>query len=115
MTDVIKKYLSLNNDEFTKMLSKYYEMLKNQENIDLNTLKSTMKSDVLREEEAQTLYLLFNALGKSDLESQKKTIENFIAGINDNYKKACDEHKKNSSLYLKLGLLFGIAIALLLL
>ena len=67
----------------------------------------------LKNEEKDVLFLFFKSLGRSDLDSQSKEINNFLSRFNDFTKTATLENKKYGSLSIKLGLVAGLFLIIL--
>lgn len=61
-------------------------------------------------EEERMICDYFNALGKGDSSTQKSNFSCFDAQLNEYSKKAEIEYKKYANLYVKLGVLIGLAI-----
>ena len=62
----------------------------------------------------QTIFMFFSSLGRYDAENQIKEIEEFKLKFNEMRSQAQGENKKYGGLYIKLGLMFGIMLAILL-
>ena len=65
-------------------------------------------------EESQTIFMFFKSLGRYDAENQIKELEDFKLKFDEMRMQSDSENKKYGGLYVKLGLMFGIMIAILL-
>ncbi len=72
------------------------------------------KNICLSKEERDDVYAFFKTLGRYDCENQIKEIENFKKTFETSLIDAQAENKKYGSLYVKLGLMAGLLIAILL-
>lgn len=82
-----------------------------------NVLEESMlfkKNICLSKEEKEIVYAFFKTLGRYDSENQIKEIENFKKTFESSFADAQAENKKYSSLYVKLGLMAGLLVAILL-
>ena len=72
------------------------------------------KNICLTDDEKRTIFGFFKSLGKYDCENQIKEIEDYKKTFETSLVDAQAENKKYSSLYVKLGLMAGLIIAILL-
>ena len=70
---------------------------------------------ILNDEEKNMILIFFLSLGKFDVFNQTKQLNSQKEELNKLYSNAEQEAKKYAPLYLKLGIIFGLAIALILL
>ena len=82
---------------------------------ELSKEKLFAKNTPANGEEKDFIFLFFKCLGRLDASEQTKEIENFKTRFLEMKSKADAEHKKYGSLYLKLGFIAGLFIAVLLL
>ena len=69
----------------------------------------------LNKEDEKIIKSFANMLGGSDTEGQLKNIRNFTGMLENQQKNADEKYKSTAPVYRKLGVLFGIAIVILLL
>lgn len=89
-----------------------YEAYKKTE-LELLSRKSAFSR--LKDEDRNVLDDFFACLGKGDLESEKKNAQLTLQRLDELFFEAKENEKKNSKLYSSLGLIFGLAIVLVLL
>lgn len=83
-----------------------------QENLNFNEENLFYNIKILSNDEKQLLILFLTSLGKFDVFNQSKQLENQEKELELLRKNAEDEAKKYGPLYLKLGVILGLAIAL---
>lgn len=83
-----------------------------QENLNFNEENLFCNIKILSNDEKQLLILFLTSLGKFDVFNQSKQLENQEKELELLRKNAEDEAKKYGPLYLKLGVILGLAIAL---
>ncbi len=77
--------------------------------------KSNFDTVVIKKEEKQLLLNIFNYLGKSDSENQIAGLTNFSKQVQFVLNKCREEYNNLGKISTKLGVLFGIALAICLL
>lgn len=70
--------------------------------------------NILRENETETILLFLQSLGRLDVKNQTEEIDNFKKRFEEMKLSAEEDNKKKGGLYLKLGLILGILVAILL-
>lgn len=113
LKEIINSNLNSYAGEFKHILNGYLNYLSSEAVLISETLLFK-KNTFLNDEEKQTLFLFFKSLGRYDAENQIKEIQNFTAKFQDLQKTAELESKKYSALYIKLGLMLGILVAIIL-
>ena len=68
---------------------------------------------ILKKEEKDIIFSFFSSLGRFDASSQSKEIKMYQNKIDELYDVSNDECKKYASLFIKLGIIFGILVCLL--
>lgn len=101
------------SSDFKSVLNGYLIYINSDAKV-LNQEELLKKNNFLSDDEKQTIYLFFKSLGRYDAENQIKEIEHFKQKFESLSLSAENESKKYSSLYIKLGLMFGILVAILL-
>lgn len=101
------RYKSLINDQ----LSGIEKLLDDNRSIDDGALKEYIAAGLLTADEYESVIRFFNVLGKSDADNQTVTVQSFKAAFTNYHNDSMEKKKKYSSLYWKLGLLAGAAIA----
>lgn len=105
VTTILKDYLKTAND------SRYLKNLINSYlngNVDCDLL-------IIKKDERQLVKNIFNHLGKSDCENQIAGLTNFSAQAQFLIKKSRNDYEKEGKIATKLGILFGVALAICLL
>ena len=69
--------------------------------------------DILKDDEKDTIFMFFKSLGRSDLESQSKEIQNFQLRFENTSQSTQKENKKYGSLAIKLGFIAGLFLIVL--
>lgn len=101
---------SNNNKNLCKLLENYSICLADTEGVSKEILFDGIK--FLTEQEKESIFVFFSSFGKVDVFNQVEQIDCFINSVAEYYessKKQCD---KNCLLYTKLGILFGLFVAL---
>jgi len=106
----IMQDFSTKNKDVVKLISNYVVCLNQNEKLTVETLFKEIK--ILNSEEKNILNLFFMSLGKLDVSNQIKQLENQKEQIKIYYQKADEEAKKYVPLYMKLGIIFGLLLAL---
>ena len=96
-----------------KLISNFVRCLENLNEVTKEELFKDLK--ILSEEEKNMIFIFFLSLGKFDVINQTKQLEGQKEEINKFYKNAEQEAKKFGPLYLKLGIIIGLGVALILL
>lgn len=106
----IMQDFTTNNKEVLKVINNYIEVL----NSDLKSTNEILFKDIkiLNEEEKNILNLFFSSLGKLDVSNQIKQLEGQKEQLKQFYLKAEQEAQKYVPLYMKLGIIIGLAFAL---
>lgn len=81
---------------------------------DLTSEKLFGKNNLIKIEDKEVVTMFFRSLGRSDVENQTKEIKNAISRFEILQQNASAENKKYGSLGTKLGIIAGLAIAILL-
>lgn len=97
--------------EAKKLIKNFVDCLNYDKAIEKENLFNGIK--ILHEEEKAFLEIFFKSLGKFDAFNQTSQLENQRLELSDFYKKAEEESKKFAPLYLKLGIIAGLVLALL--
>ena len=109
LIEIIKDYNSQNKD--VERLSKnFINCLEYDLEVKNETIFDGIK--ILNEEEKNVVVLFLKSLGKFDAYNQTKQLTNQKQQINLFYKNAEEEQKKYSPLYLKIGVIAGLVVAL---
>jgi len=98
------------NKDVLKVINNYIGCLNNNMKLTNDLLFKDMK--ILNEEEKNILNLFFFSLGKLDVANQIKQLKGQKEQIKQFYLKAEQEAQKYVPLYMKLGIIFGLAFAL---
>ena len=77
-----------------------------------NILNKKQINSLLSENENNEISQFMYSLGKTDLKTQRKMIENFKELIKNSRNKYSEKHKRDSKLYLSFGMFFGIVFSL---
>ena len=101
------------NKDIKKLISNFVRCLENLNEVTKEELFKDLK--ILSEEEKNMIFIFFLSLGKFDVINQTKQLEGQKEEINKFYKNAEQEAKKFGPLYLKLGIIIGLGVALILL
>lgn len=113
LKEIIQNSLSNYGSDFKTILNNFLSYLGDNSNLlSEEILLSGIKN--LSVEDKQTLFLFFKGLGRYDAESQIKELENYKKKFDDLKLVAEAENKKYGGLYIKLGLMLGLLIAILL-
>ena len=111
----VKNILKNLDDKHKKKLygvdKNYILYLEQQEELTKDLLCKNFK--YLKEDERDLLLMFFKSLGRSDVESQSKEINNFQERFDNLTKTAVADNKKYGSLSLKLGFIAGLFIVVL--
>ena len=67
---------------------------------------------ILHDDEKNILLIFFKSIGKFDAYNQTNQLENQKNELHEFYKKAEEESKKYTPLYMKLGVILGLVIGL---
>lgn len=113
LKEIITNSINSYSSDFKGILNGYLNYLNSDAKI-LNDEQLFKKNSMLSQDEKQTIFLFFKSLGRYDAQSQIIEIEHFQQKFEQLEKSADAENKKYSALYIKLGLLFGVLIAILL-
>ena len=89
----------------------YISFLDQENSLDKDTLFKNIS--FLKEDEKDLIYMFFKSLGRSDLDSQSKEINNFLSRFETLSSAAEKDNKKYGSLSIKLGLIAGLFITVL--
>ncbi len=107
--------LEKNADSFKGLLSQQLcgisRLLSDNRSTDEETLSEYVAQGVLTDAEYTQIIRFFSVLGKSDADNQTASVESYAAQFKIFHQEADEKKKKYSSLYWKLGLLAGAAIA----
>lgn len=93
--------------EFAELLNKYLSEL-GKENVEF--MKYVEETAFLEKDEPKTVLEYFESIGKGNSDSQKRYFTNANGVLTESFEKANAEYKKNADLYVKLGVLIGLAI-----
>lgn len=113
LKEIIKSSINSYSSDFKSVLNGYLNYLNSDAKV-LATEQLFKKNNFLSDDEKQTIFLFFKSLGRYDAENQILEIEHFKQKFESMCESAESENKKYSSLYIKLGLMFGILVAILL-
>ena len=102
-----------NNKEIKKLINNFIKCLEINNEVTKEDLFNDIK--ILNNEKKNMILIFFLSLGKFDVFNQTKQLDNQKEELNKLYSNAEQEAKKYAPLYLKLGIIFGLAIALILL
>lgn len=103
LTDFLKKYTY--KSEFSEFIGAYEKSFRTK------TLEIDLR--FLSEEEQNAALEYFLSLGKSDAASQGVMLQAYRDSLGQKKKETSVEYEKRSSLYVKLGVLFGLLIMVL--
>ena len=92
--------------DFSELLKNYLSVLGKEDEL----LNIFSEISYINQEEIKTAIDYFRSLGKGDSESQKNYFSNAKELIGEYKKKSETEYKKYADLYVKLGVLIGLAI-----
>ena len=113
LKEIIQANIRSFSGEFKHILSGYLQYLNN-ENMQFSCGLLFKKNTFLTSEERQTIFLFFKSLGRYDAENQISEINNYMEKFKAFSLSAEKENKKYGALYVKLGLMAGILLAILL-
>ena len=99
------------NSNLSRMLCNYNESLIN--NISLSKESLFKGISFLSEQEMEGIFNFFSSLGRVDVFNQVEQIELFIKTNAEYCEEASRQCTKNCALYTKLGILFGLLVAIL--
>ncbi len=113
--DKLKNLIQKNNKNLTSkdlnaLCQNIFNLLDKKQMIDYEIFNDIK---ILKKEEKDLIFSFFNSLGRLDAYSQSKEIKSYQNKINEFYNEANDECKKYASLFIKLGIIFGILVCLL--
>ncbi|MDD3397563.1 MAG: stage III sporulation protein AB [Clostridia bacterium] len=108
----IMRDFSTHNKEVLKIIKNYVDCLNNNQKLTNETLFKDIK--ILNDEEKNILNLFFLSLGKLDVLNQIKQLEAQKEQLKQFYLKAEKDAQKYVPLYMKLGIIFGLTIAIIL-
>ena len=97
------------NGEFGKVIKSYLKCLDEKKDFSVDQV-GVVKN--YTDEERNLITNFFNSLGKFDLKTQIKDMDNFKCRFEEYCEEAKAEYKKYSSLFIKLGLIIGLAISI---
>ncbi|MDD4815811.1 MAG: hypothetical protein PHQ62_01555 [Clostridia bacterium] len=109
----IMQNFSTQNKEVKKLISNFVNCLEYDLEIKTDVLFKDIK--ILNNEEKNVINIFFLSLGKFDVINQTKQLQGQKEQLNLLYKTAEQEAKKFAPLYLKMGIIAGLLLALLLL
>lgn len=112
LISILTNFVVSNNDVKTLMQNFQKSLENNQKLCEENLFKGIK---ILSQEEKNIIMSYFQSLGKFDVLNQSKQIESEISDLRAFQKNAEIEEKKYASLYFKIGIILGLAIALVLL
>lgn len=122
----MKNDINFSQDKLIEIIDRNLNVVTNK---DLNTLLCNYKNliisnidkrklfcniNFLKENEKEIIFIFFKGLGKTDVFNQIELLDKFSNKLTEFYSNATHESKKYSSLYLKLGILFGLFVAIIL-
>ena len=113
LKEIISTSMGSYGGDFKKVLQAYLNYLTSDAKL-LKEGELFEKNTFLTADEMQTIFLFFKGLGRYDAENQVKEIEEFKLKFDEMRLQADYENKKYGGLYVKLGLMFGIMLAILL-
>lgn len=108
----IMQDFSTQNKKVLKIIKNYVNCLNNNLKLSNDTLFKDIK--ILNEEEKNILSLFFQSLGKLDVTNQIKQLEAQNQQLKQFYLKAEKDAQKYGPLYMKLGIIVGLTIAIIL-
>lgn len=111
---VIDKYLSVNKNNLSKILTTYKENLQNNIIVFENANDIIPKSLFLSKEERLEIVDFFNNLGKSSYENEVQFLKRNLDNMKIKTTKAKEDTTKKGDLYFKLSIMLGFAVILLL-
>ena len=109
----IMQNFSTQNKEVKKLINNFVNCLEYDLEIKVELLFKDIK--ILNTEEKNIINIFFLSLGKLDVINQTKQLQGQKEQLNLLYKTAEQEEKKFAPLYLKMGIIAGLLLALLLL
>lgn len=101
------------NKDLKSILDEYKICLETGKSFEQADLFKNIK--ILKDDEKKIVYSFFAELGKLDVYNQTKSLENYKGKFSATLGSCEEEKKKYGSLYIKLGIIFGVLVALLLL
>lgn len=107
---IIEEFNS-NSKELKKILDSYTLCLNEGKTCSEEIFKDVK---ILKDEEKHVILCFFSELGKLDVYNQTKQIENSKIKFQEIVNSCTEEKKKYGTLYLKLGIILGLLIALIL-
>lgn len=113
LKEIIKSSIGNYGGEFKRILQRFLNYLGSDAKV-FTKEELFEKNTFLSAEEMQTIFLFFKGLGRYDAENQIKEIEEFKLKFDEMRLQANSDNKKYGGLYVKLGLMFGIMLAILL-
>ena len=100
----------MKNKNLNQLLSNYIVELNSKKEITIDGLLKNI--GILNQYEKENIFLFFKRLGKVDIFNQINEIENYINIIDELYILSKKESEKYCPLYTKMGILFGLFIAI---
>lgn len=113
LKEIISSSLGNYGSEFKQILNRFLDYLNSHATI-LKSEDIFVKNNFLSVEEIQVIFTFLKGLGRYDAENQIKELEDFKLKFDELKQQANNENKKYGALYVKLGLMFGIMLAILL-
>ena len=108
---IMEKYAGSFKSFLSVQLAGVAALLEKNLTVDEAALCKYVPQGILTADEYETVIRFFNVLGKSDAENQTASVESFKTAFLKYHAAAAENKKKYSSLYWKLGLLAGAALA----
>ena len=94
-------------------VSNYLSLLKSKKDIEKDLVFTGVT--ILKNNEKEYLYTFFKGLGRFDCNNQLKEFEKYSKVIDTSIAETAKDSSKYASLYTKLGIIFGLFLALILL
>lgn len=111
---IIEKNINnINLPELKLTVSNYLSLLKNKKDIEKDLVFTGVT--ILKNNEKEYLYTFFKGLGRFDCNNQLKEFEKYSKVIDTSIAETTKDSSKYASLYTKLGIIFGLFLALILL
>ena len=108
-----KNIQSINLKELKTLINNYLSCLKQKQSVEGEKLFDGIT--LLKKGEKEYLLNFFKGLGRFDCENQAKEFEKYFKVIESSIEETSKEAYKYSSLYIKLGIIFGLFLSLILL
>ena len=113
LNEIINSQIKNCSKDMQRCLIIYGDFLKDKENLFADKVSCEL-ANLLTEDELSLFLLFLNSLGKFDIFNQVKEINNFNLKFKTYEKEAQKDNKSFGTLFIKLGIIIGLLLAILL-